>query len=98
MESEEQGEGQSEAFGYVVDEESHEDGEAERGVRVVGCVGYEAFGQLVQGDGDGGLEADGHEGVFGDVVVVLGFEIFGVSFRIASFVHWFSRVGAGYSW
>ena len=63
---------EGEAFGDVVDEEGEEDGEAEGGVGVVGCVGDEALWDLVQGDGGGGLEADGQEGVGGDVVVVLG--------------------------
>lgn len=43
---------------------------------MVGGVGYEAFGEFVEGYGDGGLEADGEEGVGGDVVVVAG--LFGV--------------------
>ena len=53
-----------------MDEERHEDAEAEFGVCVVGGVGDEAFGEFVQGDGDGGLETDGKEGVGGDVMVV----------------------------
>lgn len=53
-----------------MDEEGEEDGEAEGGVGVVGCVGYKAFGDFVEGDGAGGLEAYAHEYVFGDVVVV----------------------------
>ena len=53
-----------------MDEEGEEDGEAEAWVRVVGGVGDEAFGEFVEGYGDGGLEADGEEGVLGDVVVV----------------------------
>lgn len=53
-----------------MDEKRHEDAEAEFGVGVVGGVGDEAFGEFVQGDGDGGLEPDGEEGVGGDVVVV----------------------------
>lgn len=56
-----------------MDEEGEEDGDAEGGVRVVRRVGYEAFGELVQGDGEGGLQADGEEGVLRDVVVVVGF-------------------------
>lgn len=44
-----------EAFGDVVDEEGEEDGHAQFWVGVVGRVGDEAFGELVQGDGDGGL-------------------------------------------
>lgn len=55
-----------------MDEEGEEDGEAEGGVGVVGCVGDEAFGDFVEGDGRAGLEADGEEDVGGDVVVVLG--------------------------
>ena len=35
-------------------------------------VGDEAFWDFVQGDGGGGLQADGEEDVCGDVVVVLG--------------------------
>lgn len=58
VDSEIEGEGHGKAFGDVVDEEGEEDGEAEAGVGVVRGVGYEAFGELVQGDGDGGLEAD----------------------------------------
>lgn len=54
-----------------MDEEGEEDGEAERGVGVVGCVGDEAFGDFVQGDGGAGLQADGEEDVGWDVVVVL---------------------------
>lgn len=38
---------------------------------MVGRVGYEAFGDFVQGDGGRGLEADGEEGVRRDVVVML---------------------------
>ena len=53
-----------------MDEEGEEDGEAEAWVRVVGGVGDEAFGEFVQGYGDGGLEADGEEGILGDVVVM----------------------------
>lgn len=54
-----------------MDEESHEDSEAEFRIGVVGGEGDEPFGQFVKGDSDGGLEADGKEGVGGDVVVVL---------------------------
>jgi len=54
-----------------VDKEGEEDGDAEFGVGVVGGVGDEPFGEFVQGYGDGGLEADGEEGVLGDVVVVV---------------------------
>jgi len=53
-----------------VDEERHEDAEAEFRVGVVGGVGDEAFGEFVQGDGDGGLETDGKEGIGWDVMVV----------------------------
>lgn len=53
-----------------MDEESEEDGDAEAGVGVVGSVGDEAFWDFVEGDGDACLEADGEEGVGGDVVVV----------------------------
>ena len=60
-----------EAFGDVVDEEGHEDGEAEVRVCVVGGKGDETFGKFVEGDGDGGLETDGEEGVSGDMVVML---------------------------
>jgi hypothetical protein len=55
-----------------VDEEGEEDGEAEARVGVVGRVGYEAFGDFVESDCGAGLQADGEEGVCGDVVVVLG--------------------------
>lgn len=61
---------QGEAFSDIVDEEGEEDGHAEGWVRVVRGVGDEAFGEFVERDGDGGLEADGEEGVGGDVVVV----------------------------
>ena len=54
-----------------MDEEGEEDGDAEGGVGVVGRVGDEAFGEFMQGDSDAGLEADGEEGVGGDVVVVV---------------------------
>lgn len=54
-----------------MDEEGEEDGESQSGIRVVGGVGYEAFGDFVQGDGGGCLEADGEEGIGGDMVVVL---------------------------
>lgn len=54
-----------------MDEEGEEDGEAQARVGVVGGVGYEALGEFVQGYGDGGLQADGEEGVLGDVVVVI---------------------------
>ena len=73
VEREVEGEGEGETFGDVVDEEGEEDGEAEFGVGVVGGVGDEALGEFVQGDGDGGLEAEGEEGVGGDVVVVAWF-------------------------
>lgn len=53
-----------------MDEESEEDGDAQAGIGVVGCVGDEAFWDFVEGDCDAGLEADGEEGVGGDVVVV----------------------------
>jgi hypothetical protein len=66
-----QGKCEREALGYVVDEESEEDGEAEGGIGVVSCVGDEAFGNFVEGNGGGGLEADGEEDVGWDVVVVL---------------------------
>lgn len=66
-----------EALGDVVHEEGHEDAKAEGWVRVVGRVGDEAFGKLVQRDGDDGLEADGEEAVGGHVVVVLGLDVFG---------------------
>lgn len=54
-----------------MDEEGEEDGEAEGGVCVVGCVGYEAFGDFVEGDCAAGLQAYGKEDVGWDVVVVL---------------------------
>lgn len=53
-----------------MDEESEEDGDTEAGVSVVGSVCDEAFWNFVEGDGDASLEADGEEGVGGDVVVV----------------------------
>lgn len=55
-----------------MDEEGEEDGEAEGGVGVVGGVGDEAFWDFVEGDGGGGLQADGEEDVGWDVVMVLG--------------------------
>ena len=55
-----------------MDEEGKEDGDAEAGVGMVGGVGYEALWEFVKGDGYGGLEADGKEGVGGDVVMVAG--------------------------
>lgn len=55
-----------------MDEEGHEDGEAEGWIGVIGRVGDEALGDFVEGDGDGGLEADGEEGVLWDVVMVGG--------------------------
>ena len=66
-----EGEGESEAFGDVVDEEGEEDGEAEGGVGVVGGVGDEALGDLVQGNCCACLKAEGEEGVGWDVVVML---------------------------
>jgi len=66
-----EGKGESETFGDVVDEEGEEDGEAEGGVGVIGGVGDEAFGNLVEGDGCACLEAERKEGVCWDVVVVL---------------------------
>ena len=66
-----EGEGHGETFGDVVDEEGHEDGEAEVGVCMVGGEGDEAFGEFVQGDGDGGLETNAEEGVCGDMMMVL---------------------------
>jgi len=71
VDGEVEGQGHGEAFGDVVDEEGEEDGEAELGIGVVGGVGDEAFGELVQGDGDGGLQADGEEGVCGYVMVMV---------------------------
>lgn len=59
-----------------MDEEGHEDVEAELGVGVVCGVGDEAFGELMESDGDGGLKADGEEGVGGNMMVVLGFDVF----------------------
>lgn len=56
-------------------EKSHEDSEAEFGVGMVGGEGDEAFRQLVQCDGNGGLEADGKESVGVNVVMVLLFGI-----------------------
>jgi len=66
-----EGQSKSEAFGDVVDEEGEEDGEAEGGVGVVGGVGDEAFGDLVQGDCRACLKAKREECVRWDVVVVL---------------------------
>lgn len=70
-----QREGHGEALGDVVDEDGHEEAEAEGGAGVVGGVGDEALGELVQGDGDGRLEPEGEEGVGGDVMVVLGLDV-----------------------
>ena len=53
-----------------MDEESHEDREAQGGVDVICGVGDESFGEFVEGDGNGSLETDGHERVFSDMVVV----------------------------
>lgn len=75
VEREVEREGQGEALGDVVHEESHEDGEAQAGIGVVGGIGDEALGKLVQGDGDGGLQANAHEGILGNVMVVLGLDI-----------------------
>lgn len=76
-----EGQRHGEALGDVVDEEGEEDGEAQRGVGVVGCVGYEAFGDFVQGDCGAGLEADREENVGWHVVVVLGGR--GVAVRVS---------------
>lgn len=64
-----------EPFGDVVDEEGDEDGDAEFGVGVIRGIGDEAFGEFVEGDGNGGLEANFHEGVRGDVMVVMMFRL-----------------------
>lgn len=58
LEREVQRESEREAFRDVVHEEGHEDGESEVWVCVVGRVGDEAFRELVEGDGNGGLQAD----------------------------------------
>lgn len=71
VEGEVEWEGHGEALGDVVDEEGKENGYAQLGVCVVCGVCDEAFGELVEGYGDGGLEADGEEGVLRDVVMVV---------------------------
>lgn len=53
-----------------MDEECEEDGEAKARVGVIGSVGDEALGDLVEGNGNTGLEADGEERVGWNVVVV----------------------------
>lgn len=67
-----------------MNKKSHKDVESEGRVHVVGCVGYETLWELVDCNGDDGLEANGEEGVGGDVVVVL----------LVVVVFWFGRVGA----
>ena len=47
--------GEDETIGDVVDKQSEEDREAEFGIGVVRCKGYEAFGKLVQGNSNGSL-------------------------------------------
>lgn len=54
-----------------MDEEGHEDGEAEFWVCMVSGVSDETFGEFVEGNGGGGLEADGEEGIGRDVMMVL---------------------------
>jgi len=54
-----------------VHKQGHENGEAEGRVGVVGGVCDEALRELVQRDGDAGLQPEGHESVCGDVVVVV---------------------------
>lgn len=56
-------------------EKSHKDSESEFGVGMVCGEGDEAFRELVQCDGNGGLEADGKESVCVNVVMVLLFGI-----------------------
>lgn len=53
-----------------MDGERHEDVEPQVRVRMVGSVGDEALGELVEDDRYGGLEGEGEEGVLRDVVVV----------------------------
>lgn len=66
-----------------MDEQRQKDRKAKLGVRVVGGIGDEAFGQFVQGDGDGGLQADGEEGIGRDVVMM---EVLGERVVAARFV------------
>ncbi|KAH6606844.1 hypothetical protein Trco_005997 [Trichoderma cornu-damae] len=70
-----QRQGHGEAFGDVVDEERHEDVESQGRVGVVRRIGDEALGELVQGYGNGRLQPYGEEGVGGDVVVMLRFNV-----------------------
>lgn len=65
-------EGHGEALGDVVDEEGEEDGETQGGVDVVCGIRNEAFGDLMQRDGNHGLQTNAVEDVGRDVVVVLG--------------------------
>ena len=58
------------ALDDVVHRQRHEHGEAELRVRMVGRKGDEALGKLVDGDGNGRLEANGQESILRYVVVV----------------------------
>lgn len=58
-----------------MDEECHEDAEAEGRVGVVGGVGDEAFGEFVEGNGDGSLKANREKGIGRYVVMVLRFNV-----------------------
>lgn len=58
-----------------MDEQSHEDIESQGRVGVVCCVGDEALGEFMQGNGNGGLQPYGEEGIGRDVVVMLSFHI-----------------------
>lgn len=70
-----EGQSHGEALGDVVDKESHENVEAEPRIYVIGSEGDETLRKLVKGNGDARLQADGEEGVFGNVVVMLCFVV-----------------------
>lgn len=58
-----------------MDEQGHEDVEAQGRVGMVRCVRDEAFGEFMQRYGDGCLQSDREEGVGRDVVVMLGLDV-----------------------
>lgn len=81
----------------VVDEQGHEDVEAQGRVDVVRSVGDEALWKLVEGYGYGRLQSNRKKGVGWDVVMMLGFGIALVHLRawIAIFAGAFVRQGRG---
>lgn len=75
VESHVERQGHGKAFRDVVDEQSHEDVESQGRVGMICCVSDEAFGELMQSNGNGCLQSYREECVGGNVVMVLGFHV-----------------------